>query len=44
MFKTMALIIALLISLGVITSSDQATDQLIQQYECDIIILDDRGM
>jgi hypothetical protein len=44
MFKTMALIIALLISLGIINSPDQATDQLIQQYECDIIILDDRGM
>lgn len=44
MFKTMALIIALLISLGIVTSPEQVTGQLIQQYECEIIILDSAGM
>ena len=33
LFKTMAAIIAFMISLGVITSSSQATPELIQQYE-----------
>ena len=36
----MAAIIALLISLGIITSSDQATDELIQQYQQEIIVAD----
>ncbi len=40
----MAVIIALLISLGVITSSDQANDQWIQEHQCDIIILQDQQM
>ncbi|MCO6492607.1 MAG: hypothetical protein J5I98_29590 [Phaeodactylibacter sp.] len=33
LFKTMAAIIAFMITLGVITSSSQATPELIQQYE-----------
>lgn len=36
----MAAIIALLITLGIITSPDQATDELIQQYQQEIIIVD----
>ena len=37
-----ALVIALLLSLGVITSPEQATDEMIQQYE--VIILDENQM
>jgi hypothetical protein len=36
----MTLIIAFLIALGVITSPEQATEDLIQQYECEVIITD----
>jgi hypothetical protein len=36
----MTLIIAFLISLGVITSPEQATNELIQQYECQIVVED----
>ena len=35
LFKTMAAIIAFMITLGVITSSSQASPELIQQYEDD---------
>lgn len=39
----MALIISILISLGVITSADQVTDQIIQDHQTEIneIIIDD---
>lgn len=39
----MALIISILISLGVITSADQVTDQIIQDYQTEInsIIVDE---
>ena len=40
----MALIFALLFSLGIITSPDQVTDELTQQYENQIIILDSTAM
>jgi hypothetical protein len=40
MFKTMALLIALLLSIGIISSPDQVTDEMIQEYENCIIILD----
>lgn len=44
MFKTMALLIALLISLGIVSTPDQVTNEMVQQYECQIIILDDQSM
>lgn len=40
----MEIIIALLISIGIITSPDQATPELIKQYETEIIILETNGM
>lgn len=44
MFKTMALIVAFLISLGIITSPEQVSNTIIQQYECEIIILEGNTM
>lgn len=40
----MTTIIALLLALGIISSPDQATDQLIDQYQCEIIITDTETM
>ena len=40
----MALIIALLISMGIVSTPDQVTDNLVQQYECQIIVLDGDAM
>jgi hypothetical protein len=40
----MALIIAFLISIGIVTSPEQVTDELVQQYESQIIILDVGGV
>lgn len=39
-FKTMAAIIALLLALGTITSADQATPELINEYESQIVVTD----
>lgn len=44
MFKTMALLIALLISLGIVSTPDQVTNEMVQQYECQIIILEGDSM
>ena len=44
MFKTMALLIAFLLSIGIISAPDQITDEMIQEYENCIIILDDWGV